>query len=274
MKQIETYVNQLYKKTGGDPKEKEELKMEMIAHLTEAAEELKREGKTEKEAIRIAIHQFGGESDMRNVVKQLFQAQQVFARWVLYLACSVLVLGVLSVFFFHWHWEQIANRQSEAATEVFRILEGKEAIDSEMKEAVKAVLQTTNHIERIEIFNVKDIKEGSARYASVFDYVKEVTPTYSVSQSIFAPTMVSRIDDYGNGNDTWYVNMKSRSFADAEGIIAFASLAVYWVLFAIYATVNAYRRGRLNGIWVVVFASLNVIGYMMFLMMHKKKTNN
>ena len=92
MKQIEAFVDSVYQNVGGNKKEIKELKAEMKSHLLEAVDELKAEGKSEQEAIEIAIERFGGEREMRSVVGQLFKAQKTFAKWVLYLAVTFLFL--------------------------------------------------------------------------------------------------------------------------------------------------------------------------------------
>ena len=68
MKQIEDFVDSVYHGVGGNEKEIQELKAEMKGHLLEAVHELKKEGKSEQEAINIAIERFGGEKEMRSVV--------------------------------------------------------------------------------------------------------------------------------------------------------------------------------------------------------------
>jgi cytochrome c-type biogenesis protein CcmH/NrfF len=95
MKQIEAFVDSVYQNVGGNKKEIQELKAEMKSHLLEAVHELKTEGKSEQEAIEIAIERFGGEKEMRSVVGQLFKAQKTFAKWVLYVALTFLIISFI-----------------------------------------------------------------------------------------------------------------------------------------------------------------------------------
>ncbi|WP_391122291.1 permease prefix domain 1-containing protein [Psychrobacillus sp. L3] len=99
MKQIESYVDEVYNRVGGNKKEIEELKAELKSHLIEAVHELKAEGMNEQEAIAIAIERFGGEQEMHSIVSQLFKGQKVFAKWVLFLAiiCFVTTVTVFGV---------------------------------------------------------------------------------------------------------------------------------------------------------------------------------
>ena len=61
MKEIDVFIDSVYQNVGGNKKEIQDLKAEMKSHLIEAVHELKAEGKTEQEAIEIAINRFGGE---------------------------------------------------------------------------------------------------------------------------------------------------------------------------------------------------------------------
>lgn len=61
MKRIEAFVDSMYLNVDGDKQEIEELKAEMKNHLFESVQELKEGGKTEQQAITIAIQRFGEE---------------------------------------------------------------------------------------------------------------------------------------------------------------------------------------------------------------------
>ncbi|MGE7921279.1 permease prefix domain 1-containing protein [Viridibacillus sp. NPDC093762] len=73
MKQIDEFVNSIYANISG--KEAKEMKEEMRTHLVEAVEELKTEGKSEQEAISIAINRFGDEKQITKGLISIFKAQ-------------------------------------------------------------------------------------------------------------------------------------------------------------------------------------------------------
>ena len=96
---------------------------------------------------------------MRSVVGQLFKAQKTFAKWVLYLAVAILVLS-LTVFGFMWSYEQEnANENSLVGTEISNVLEGKETITEDMKNEIKALVNGTDQISKVEIYNGSTILE-------------------------------------------------------------------------------------------------------------------
>lgn len=93
MKQIDKYVNSIYRDVAGEKQEIEDLKQEMRSHLVEAVEELKAKGKTEEEAIRIAIENFGGKNQIVKGLSEFFKVQKKFTNYVISFALIFLVLG-------------------------------------------------------------------------------------------------------------------------------------------------------------------------------------
>lgn len=95
MKPIDKYVDSLYKDVAGDKQEIEELKQEMRSHLIEAVEELKAQGKTEKEAIDTAIENFGGKTQILRGLSEFFKVQKKFTYYVFSFTLVFLLVGVL-----------------------------------------------------------------------------------------------------------------------------------------------------------------------------------
>ncbi|MCM3705056.1 MULTISPECIES: permease prefix domain 1-containing protein [Bacillaceae] len=269
MKQIESYVDEVYHNVGGNKKDIEDLKAEMKNHLLEAVHELKSEGKSEQEAIEIAINRFGGENEMRSVIGQLFKAQKVFAKWVLYLALICLITTV-TPFGVIWSLEeQNARENSIVATKIFDVLDGKRAISKDMEEEIKGLVQGTDQISQIEIYNVSNVDNNNL----VFDYVRDTKPDYRYEQKVWNPEWLQAdFFPYGNGDGKrWYVEMETRHIGSLMSIILFSGMAVYITLFTIWATVNAYHHKRLNIGWVIVFTLLNIVGYLLYFLVGKRK---
>jgi predicted house-cleaning noncanonical NTP pyrophosphatase (MazG superfamily) len=269
MKQIESYVDEVYHSISGNKKEIEELKAEMKNHLLEAVHELITEGKSEQEAIEIAIDRFGGENEIRSVVRQLFKAQKVFAKWVLYLALICLITTAIMVASISFIEGQNANENSIVATHIFDVLDGKGTISKDMEEEIKGFVQETDQISKVEIYNVNTVENSNL----LFDYVRDAKPDYRYEQKVWNPKWLqANFYPYGNGDGKrWYVELETRIIGSLISIILFSGMAVYITLFTIWATVNAYHHRRLNIGWVFVFALLNVIGYLLYILVGKKK---
>lgn len=270
MRQIDAYVDSVYQHIGGNRKEIQELKAEMKSHLLEAVHELRAEGMGEQEAIDVAIERFGGEQEMRSIVGQLFKAQKSFAKWVLYLALAVLLFTV-SAFGYLWSLEEEnANENSEVATQVLTILQDKTSVSDDMKNKINSLIDGTDQIANVEIYDVSSVKNTNM----VFDYVRDAKPEYRYEQKVWSPKWLQAdLFPYGNGDGKqWYVEMETRHMSDLMSIILFSGMAIYITLFTIWATVNAYHHRRLTIGWIVAFGVFNVFGYLVYYLAGKKRS--
>lgn len=264
MKQIEAFVDDVYHGVGGNEKEIKELKAEMKNHLLEAVHELKLEGKTEQDAIDIAIERFGGEKEMRSIVGQLFKAQKTFANWVLCLAVTIFVLSSALVGYIWVNEERNASENSIVGTNIFNIVENKTTISEDMKEEIKTLVQGTDQISEVKVYNVSDlIKETGS--ASIRANGKEAKPTFQYGRSVWAPEwLLVDFFPYMYVDSEWYISMETRHMGSFMTLVLFVGVAIYAVLFTIWATINAYHHRRLKPGWIIAFALFNVIGYLVY----------
>lgn len=265
MKQIDAFVDSVYRSIGGNRKEIQELKSEMKSHLLEAVHELKAEGKSEQEAIEIAINCFGGEKEMRSILGQLFQAQKTFAKWVLNLGITMLVLS-LTVFGFFWAAEEEnSHENSIVATNIFEILHNKQTITDDMKDEIVKLVDSIDQISKVQVYNVRDVERKVGNYTSIFEYVEKAAPDYQYLRTVLSPEwLLVDFFPYGNGDEEWYVNMETRHIGSFMTLVLFVGAAIYVALFTIWATINAYHHKRLNIGWIFVFALFNVLGYLFY----------
>ncbi|EPB9414018.1 permease prefix domain 1-containing protein [Clostridium perfringens] len=73
MREIDNYIDSLYKNIDGISKENKEIKENMRTHLIESVEELKLEGFSEKESIKIALERFGEINEIRGELKTVVE---------------------------------------------------------------------------------------------------------------------------------------------------------------------------------------------------------
>lgn len=274
MKQVDLFVDTVYQNTKGNKKEILEMKAEMRTHLIEAVYDLKQEGIIEEEAVKIAISRFGEEKEIRTILGEMFKAQQVFAKWILYLSLVFLVL-FLSVFGWLWHnAEEQSSQISNVATEIATVLENKTTITPEMIMAIENSIKNTDFITTVKIFDVRGVKEGEkpGDYSNVFEYVEKATPDYKFNQAVWSPEWLKpAFYSYGNGDNQWYVSMEQRVFSKVMTIILFVGVTIYWTLFTIWATINAYHQKRLNIAWIIIFALSNIFGFLVYYLVGKRK---
>lgn len=271
MKQIESYVDEVYHDVGGNKKEIEELKAEMKNHLIEAAHEFKAKGMSDQEAIAIAIERFGGKQEIRSIVGQLFKAQKVFAKWVLYLAIAVLLFTV-TAFGFVWSIEEKnSHENSIIATQISDVLGDSNTVTEEMKIKINSLIKDSDQVSKVEIYNVSNVANNNM----VFDYVRDANPDYRYEQKVWNPKWLQAdFFPYGNGDKRWYVEMETRHIGDLMAIILYPGIAIYLTLFTVWATVNAFHHKRLNIGWILVFALFNVFGYLIYYISGKRESVN
>lgn len=207
---------------------------------------------------------------MRSVVGQIFKAQKTFAKWVLYLAIVILLFTAASFGFVWSIEEENSNENSIVATQISEILNDKNNISNEMEKEISSLIKGTDQISNLEIYNVRHVDNVNL----VIDYVRDNKADYRYEQKVWNPKWLQAdFFPYANWDNQWYVGMETRHIGDWLAIILFSEVAIYGTLFTIWATINAYHHRRLNAGWVIVFALLNVVGYLVYVLVGKKKVS-
>ncbi|MGE7835090.1 hypothetical protein [Viridibacillus arvi] len=184
---------------------------------------------------------------------------------VLYTSIAFLVIASAIFGILIWNGNENMNEQSEIATKILDTLEDKDIVSQNIKKEVETLIQGTDHISKVQIYNVKDIE-------NVFSYLDYAKPDYEYSRNLWVPKQlyVKTVPIYGNGDDEWFVNMETRSYENLAILVLFAGVAIYWALFSIWAIINAYHHKRLNSGWIIAFALSNVMGYLVYLLIGKR----
>lgn len=254
----------MYLNVEGDQQEINELKAEMTNHLLEAVHELKAQGKTEQQAITIAIKRFGEEKEIRAVIGQLFEIQKVFAKRVLYIAVVCLIV-TMSSFYFLWEVEEsTAQGISDTRSLISYELKDKDVITRDMKRKIEALVEDTNYVSGVTIYKSKNvISRASENYVEY--HWKSVQPDFQYQRTVWAPKWLGAdFDTFENGDEQWVVSIDNRSFSRLEAVVLFVGMTIYWTLFTIWAIINAYHQKRLRIGWVFIFVFFNILGYLIY----------
>lgn len=62
------------------------------------------------------------------------------------------------------------------------------------------------------------------------------------------------------------IDLGIQMFNDTTFLIGVILLFGYWVLFAVWASMNVYYKGHGKAVWVVIFSLLNVLGFVIYLL--------
>ena len=149
MKQIDEFVDLIYSDVKG--KEAKELKQEMRSHLLEAVSELKVEGKSEKEAIDIAISRFGDEKQITKGLFTLFKTQNNVIKNLFRTSMAALVLGLIVLIGLIWTENNNQNKLHKIDQTVNGVFE-KLADGTFSEEKNKEILSLVKATKEIEYF--------------------------------------------------------------------------------------------------------------------------
>ncbi|WP_222125225.1 hypothetical protein [Paenibacillus xylanexedens] len=69
-----------------------------------------------------------------------------------------------------------------------------------------------------------------------------------------------------NTNKAISIYLGIHLFNDTTFMIGVTLLFGYWILFAVWASMNIYYKGHGRALWVVLFLLLNAIGYVLYLL--------
>lgn len=227
--------------------------------------ELIAKGKSDQEGIEFAIESYDDEKELSSIDGQLFQEQKNFSKWVLYLAIMILVLSLIIFGVIRTTEERSSNENSIVASKVLGILQNKEAISEDMKSEIEKLVNGTDQISKVQIYNVRKYESLADSYDAIFEYIKKAKPDYQYEKKVWAPTwLLADFYTDGNGDSDWFVNMDIRYFSSFATLVLIVGVGVYTVLFTIWATINAHHHKRLNIGWIILFALFNVLGYLVY----------
>jgi hypothetical protein len=92
VKEIDNYINSIYKNADDNVDEIGEMKSVMRQHLIETVEELKREGKSESESIKIAIERFGEAASIKDELTNVVTFNRKHFSISLYASLAMIVM--------------------------------------------------------------------------------------------------------------------------------------------------------------------------------------
>ncbi|BCZ48522.1 hypothetical protein psyc5s11_45890 [Clostridium gelidum] len=261
MKRIETYIKSVYKNVQGNQNEIEDLKQDMRSHLLQTVEDLKNEGKTEEESIEIAISRFGERGQVENELSKVFKVQRKFAKTLLIISIVSLLLSAICYISYG------------ITDDMFRL-----KIPDSLRTAVDYKLEAGKIISNEEVTQLLTKYKKQFRYVALYKQ-----DNYSETPNILYPSnfSVEKVE-----NDECTLTKYPTSF---EGIVwkvkygfdyngfnfsipIYLHYAVeilfvaYWLLFAIWCVINAHYKNNLSLVWIILFFTLNVVGYMIYVL--------
>lgn len=237
MKQIEQFVNSIYAHLNG--KEAKELKQEMRSHLLETVEELKAEGKSEQEAISIALDRFGDEKQVTIGLLTIFQYQNKFVKWLLRSAVILLLIGLIvsiSLFIRDKAYSDTLNLMDN----LVQSYQTKGEFTSEDELALQDMVERNSKwFDNISYFAfIKDSEvDGKKTSEKLFTQGKEGT----------GESGMIRQGKIGKDNNLWHVEYEYKAYNYLKyEFLYYIFFAISGVLFILWGVVRFNNRNRLK----------------------------
>ncbi|MCM3121524.1 MULTISPECIES: permease prefix domain 1-containing protein [unclassified Mesobacillus] len=279
MKQIDAYIDGVFKNVDASSEEILDLKQEMKSHLLEAVFELKLEGKSEKEAIKIAIENFG---ERKQLIKGLSDFYNVHKRFTRYILITALVSMIVALSFLISSLNEVKNfrdQKSEVMNQVFVTLKDSKNTMEAANEIVSIQTARKGTINKIAVFNISDTpvlaeflaenpsikKEPATIYpinysdaSIVVDESGEITEKDSIKTSQYDLGTVAM--SQGNWIVQYEYDFKSRNIIEKNNSLilgnymevfpyAILFFSFFAILITIWAILKKYHTKYFNGIF-------------------------
>lgn len=267
MNKIDDYIEKIYKNFDQRDEETKILKEETRIHLLEEVEELKGQGLTEEESIKIALNRFGELGKVEKELSEVLKFQRKFASSILIASLVSLLLAVICFVTYKVTDKNFSLRVPEL-----------------LKTAIE------HKIEAGETVSGDEVNSLLMKYSKQFRYVAIYKENHNGTPDLIYPSNFnveeiqkdeSTLTTYVNSPDgkEWTVKygFDIRGFnLSIEHIFLVTAVAFfigYWLCFGLWSIINAYHNKSLNLVWVILFFTLNVIGYLAFVLCSANKLN-
>ncbi len=123
MKRIDDFLNSIYRNVEGEQDEIQDFKEEMRVHLLEKVNEHKQNGKTEDEAINLAIEEFGDEKQIKKGLAEFFYMPKIrfFQKLLTAFLSALIFSGILSAIIYTPETQQMPNVQYWSFSSLFML---------------------------------------------------------------------------------------------------------------------------------------------------------
>lgn len=152
---VNRYIDSLYEGMN-DSDEVKELKDEMRIHLLETIRELKAEGKSEEESIKVAIQRFGEIRTLQSDLVDVFSDHRKFARYLFRFAMTALAIWFccfIGVFVFEKYDQVQNNNQYLMEEKLMGMLNGTDQLTPDIKkQAIQFVEKNASKVSGITIY--------------------------------------------------------------------------------------------------------------------------
>jgi hypothetical protein len=272
-KLIHKYVDRLCKKMNESPQEVEEFREEMIINLISSVSYWETKGLGESEAVNKALNSFGEPQEIETELRTLYRIKNVFSGNILKSSIAMLFCGVIILGWF-LYWNEV--RHYDVAEEAFAIVKQRvgtpekpinDTMVQELEEFIDKSTSITGVVLRIQEDRSKAPQDYPVQYKFPENLRLDKLNNIPNNEYIFTYIVPSGTQVLiPDTNIAISIDVGIHLFKDTTFMIGVILLFGYWILFAIWASMNIYYKGHGRTLWVVLFLLLNVVGYGLYLL--------
>lgn len=236
MKQIDEFVDSIYANVSG--KEAKELKEEMHSHLIEAVTDLKTEGKTEQEAIDIAINRFGDKKQISRGLSSLFETNNKLIKNLFKI--SVISLSIGLIVFLGLMWGETKQQNfKETVNDIAKIMTVGE-LSEQRENKIHSLVEETDEIESFILYKNPDPSTAVAK--------KEIKDKWQKVMEIGRP-LPAEESNYGwvkrkDTNERWYYEIEHEKQLDMDKLYAIPF--GLFIVFIMLGIISLFLKMNLN----------------------------
>lgn len=294
---IDAYVSQLCHGMVGAQDEIDDFREEMTSHLLNSVEELVGQGEPEEHAVQAAIDRFGELRAIKEELRHFYKIRHSFSVGILTMALTFLTLTVLSFGVFIGIWDEwVSDKYTRDAYQLVKkevAVSTNETVSQNLGDkitkwvnghwGVNGVAIVANEFAKAKvpskvIYAVdKDTEQHLLHMTNLIPHDNTSNGSYKNSSFI----MQEYVNSYGYHPNTPDYDPKDYPFLIYVAMDYFnytffyafgcCALAGYWLMFALWASMNVYYDGRGKVYWILLFAVLNFAGYLLYLQDKKKR---
>lgn len=287
MKEVDNYIDSIYKNIHGNKKEISEGKQEIKSHLLQSISELESQGYSENESIDIAIKRFGDAANLKIQLNKLYKLQKDSSKRILALAKLFLIIGFAA---FILKMAVLGRSNNIERTLLYRFSNSIKSSNVISQDKLKNLYESNKNIKFL--YN-KDLKYIAAyKYPAQFKGdLAHISPKKETAKYIYPSLKVLATDQKNNGyiaNSSSATNLKingdkyiielafmsptyNYGLSSILNFIIVAAASVYWILFGVWATMRAQSKGNYNFDLFLSFFIFNALAYCIYEAYNHKK---
>lgn len=270
LQKVDKYIDKLAFNLNENKDELNDFKEEMKSNLISSIAELIHQGQSEQDAYQIAIERFGKVEYLEKELNSVYNIKKVFVKWLLILSITVGILSIGALIF-----AEVVNvgkingtTMNDIKNVILKNIGTQENFITEnMKKELALKVSQSKNISALGItIGDNNVDKLRRNYIFVFptntmyDYYGNIATVRGFFNKSFSGSEKFKIP---NTDKTMCVDINVTQITYALYNVAYSLFLIYWVLFAVWASINIIHSRR-NKLWIILVCLINLLGYALY----------